>query len=176
MKFKENDFVKCISPGGYALTIGKIYRVVEVRRDSIKICNDSKKHSYYDVSRFELTPKFKNGDLVKCINNKKFAGVYSITIGKTYKVIEVEDGYIKICNDSKEVGFYTADRFELVEVKKSFSLSIEEDNIEDFLYKLKNAYNIVSDVARTEKDYEEAYLKLEALLNDKTDPLDVFWG
>ena len=61
---------------------------------------------------------------------------------------------------------YFVERFELV---MKFNLTIEEDNIVDFLYKLENAYNIVSEVAKT-----EAYLKLEALLDDKTGSSDLF--
>lgn len=175
MKFKENDLVLCVNDTGTnSLRVGKIYRVTDANHiQSVEVSDKDSNEivGVYSSSRFILANKFKAGDTVKCINNGDRP---TITTGKIYRVLDASKYSIKIYNDSKKIDYYDVSRFELVKAKRSFNLSIEEDNIEDFLYKLKNAYNIVSDVARTERDYEEAYLKLEALLNDKTDPLDLF--
>lgn len=119
--------------------------------------------------------KFKENDMVVCVN----APYPSTKVGSTYKVLEaIEDEsgeFIKILNDNGDTIFYGAHYFELADKKEmKFNLTIEEDNIADFLYKLENAYNIVSQVAKTEKAYEEAYLKLEALLDDKTGSSGLF--
>lgn len=123
--------------------------------------------------------EFKKGDLV--VLEKPSAG---IEVGSVHKVLEVtkdyyynKQDYISIVNDYGDPCFYDSSRFRLanpMDDKMKFSLSIEEDNLADFLYKLENAYNIVSEVAKTEKAYEEAYLKLEALLDDKTGSSGLF--
>ena len=119
--------------------------------------------------------RFKENDMVVCVSTPNS----SLKVGSIYKVLEGFNDrtgrFIKILNDNGIAGFYHSERFELVDKKEmKFNLTIEGDNIADFLYKLENAYNIVSEAVKTEKAYEEAYLKLEALLDDKTGSSGLF--
>lgn len=177
-KFKENDMVVFVNKdkSHCGLTVGSVYKVwgileADVGVQVLKIRDDNDYINYYRADCFRLAPKFKNGDLVKCINNQGMI----LTIGSTYKVLDSSEDYVHVLNDDGVMSRYFVERFELADKKEmKFNLTIEEDNIADFLYKLENAYNIVSEVAKTEKAYEEAYLKLEALLNDKTGSSGLF--
>lgn len=177
MKFKENDMVVCVNAPNSSIKVGSTYKVLEVIEDGygsgefIKLLNDNDKTVFYGAHRFKLAPKFKNGDLVKCINNQSM----NLTMGSIYKVLDSSENYVHIINDRGVMSRYFVERFELADKEKmKFKLTIEEDNIADFLYKLENAYNIVSEVTKAEKAYEEAYLKLEALLDDKTGSSGLF--
>lgn len=180
MKFKENDMVVCVSTPNSSLKVGAIYKVLEVVKDGtggfIKLLNDNGNTGFYGSHRFKLAPKFKAGDIVKCIDNADGQLMSPhLTIGSTYEILDPMDDYVMLLNDCGSLGIYRSERFELADKEKvKFNLTIEEDNIADFLYKLENAYNIVSEVAKTEKAYEEAYLKLEALLDDKTGSSGLF--
>lgn len=174
-KFKENDMVVFVNKDDShcGLTVGSVYKVWDILEEAdvgvqvLKIRDDNDYVNYCRADCFRLAPKFKNGDLVKCINNQGMI----LTIGSTYKVLDSSEDYVHILNDDGVMSRYFVERFELA---MKFNLTIEEDNIADFLYKLENAYNIVSEVAKTEKAYEEAYLKLEALLDDKTGSSGLF--
>ena len=125
-KFKVGDVVKCIDAGVFNnLTTGKDYVLLDVSDDGIlKVENDKGSCFYYYSYRFELskgdetsqpqykTPKFKEGDVVKCIDNEGF--VDRLTIGKEYLVREADSVNIIIINDDmNNDAIYLSSRFEL---------------------------------------------------------------
>ena len=82
-KFKVGDVVKCVDDSSHVnLTAGKEYVVVETYGDDIMIDNGDEDDFYYHSYRFELSnggsanaqqtyksPKFKVGDVVKCVDS-----------------------------------------------------------------------------------------------------------
>ena len=52
---------------------------------------------------------------VKCIDNER---PYCLTVGKEYDVIEVDDGFYKVRNDSGRTWWYYDSRFEIVKTPK----------------------------------------------------------
>ncbi|PRF49346.1 hypothetical protein C6Q04_07770 [Burkholderia multivorans] len=82
----------------------------------------------YSRDRFELVrPRFKTGDVVRCIHAGKYlSGVDysdSLTAGKEYKVLSADRDCVWIIDDNgKRVGPY-ADRFELVLFPQDKALS-----------------------------------------------------
>ena len=104
--------VKCIYIDNDCLTVGKEYNVVEVDEGFYEVENDSGEFWWYHNGRFEMInkPPFK----VKC------TGIESLylTVGKEYDVVEVDEGFYKVKNDSGRTHWYYDNRFEIVETPK----------------------------------------------------------
>lgn len=132
--FVKGDIVRCIDNSNHSLddnhklTVGREYTVYQVEEGFINVMNDADVISSYFKERFELVTKedeevvnvrneFAEGDIVKCLddtNAKSEVCNHRLTIGKLYKVVNVDDTYIDITNDIGVLCSYYKERFELV--------------------------------------------------------------
>lgn len=93
--FKKGDKVRCIDTGGFNLTLGKVYTVIEVYSDTVVILDDCKDEWNYRNHRFELVEESNSDDnnelnISAVLGEALVKGESSLTVnGVTFKVIKV---------------------------------------------------------------------------------------
>ena len=160
--------VKCIDIESLYLTVDKEYNVVEVDEGFYKVKNDNGELQWYYDSRFEMInkPPFK----VKCtyIDND------CLTIGKEYNVVEVDEGFYQVENDSGEFWWYHNGRFEMIN-KPPFKVKCIGNDCANLTigkeYDVVRAdggfYKVKSDSGRTQWYYDSRFEIVETPSQDK---------
>lgn len=176
-EFKKGDLVECVDANyqeGWPFTLHKAYEVLDTSEDDtcswkyIKLTDDNGDTISYRDEYFKLF-KFRKDDRVICK-----LPIASLTVGKTYKVLEeyeeVGRSFIKITNDDGGTRFYMSSQFILTDDEPKFKIVIEGYTMDEMLDKIEEAADVLNDAVKLEK----VYPKLRDLLDDKTLPLDLF--
>jgi len=77
--------------------------------------------------------EFKVGDKVECIKNELYAD--SLTVGKSYAVVESDEFFIKIYDDEKEFYKYRKFRFKLAEPEPQYFSALNASEAEQYIGK-----------------------------------------
>jgi hypothetical protein len=139
--FKIGDFVKCINDVDHKdLTLGRIYKVLEVDKRWVTIKDDAGDRYPYSKKDFkpvsppvkkskDSTMKFTKDDLVECIDASCDYGIFRY--GGIYSVIEYSperpDYQLQLLDDANENWWVRVDNFEKVsnQPKEENSMNID---------------------------------------------------
>ena len=89
--------LRCIEKHFANVTYGKVYDVVKQDKSYTWIVNDKGQEQQFDTieSYFEVLPKYKKGDKVKCLYDR----LPLHTVNKIYEVLDVNGGIFVITSD-----------------------------------------------------------------------------